>query len=498
MNMPIKILSAQQIRLVDAATIRNEPVSSLDLMERAAQNCLEAFLPYLYLGQPIHVFCGSGNNGGDGFVIARLLKIMEFDVFTWFVTFSEPTPECAANKARATGVVELVTAADFPDLTAGLTVIDALLGTGTSRAPEGVLKALIEHINASSAQVLSVDIPSGLPADFIPEWETAIAAGFTATFHQPKLTFFLKETAVFAGNWRCIDIGLDQKALDQQNTRYFQLDDAFVTSLVIPRQRFSHKGTYGHGLLIAGSKGKMGAAVLSSKAALRSGIGLLSAHIPAIGLNVLQTAVPEAMCFPDPNEERVSRLFADWEAYSAVGIGPGLGTHDDSLHVLSDVIAHHSTVVIDADALNVLAAHPQLLENLPEHTVLTPHPKEFERLAGNSVSTGDRLDRLVHFAQAYRCTVILKDAISAVATKDGKVYFNTTGNPGMATGGSGDVLTGIVLGLLAQGYSPEHAAMIAVYFHGKAGDAVAAERGQAALIAGDLVESLRIRGRSSR
>jgi NAD(P)H-hydrate epimerase len=236
----------------------------------------------------------------------------------------------------------------------------------------------------------------------------------------------------------------------------------------------------------------MGAAVLSSKAALRSGIGLLTVHAPSEGINILQVAVPEAMCVADIQDDHFSSFARSLAQFSAVAIGPGIGTSQGSFMLLRRILANHSRVVIDADALNLIAENPILLEQFPEHTILTPHPKEFERLAGVSASGIDRLDRLVHFAQTYRCTVILKDAITAVATQEGQVFFNTTGNPGMATGGSGDVLTGIVLGLLSQGYPAEIAAQIAVYFHGKAGDTAAANRGQLALIAGDLIEELRI------
>ncbi len=489
--MSQKILSAAQLKYIDAYTIEHEPISSIELMEHAATVCFETFLPYIDFSNPVHVFCGSGNNGGDGFVIARFLSLMHSNVQVWFVPFGEISPECHANKALVPAYTELTSIQFLPEIGEHCTIIDALLGLGTTRSPEGLLKEVIERMNESGAPVLSVDLPSGLPADEIPEWDTLVKASFTVTFQQPKLTFFLKETIPFVGKWECVDIGLDQAEIERTKSRYFHLDASSIEQLIKPRDRFSHKGTYGHGLLIAGSKGKMGSAVLAAKAALRSGIGLLTVHLPEIGLNVLQTAVPEAMCSIDQESDRVSMIHEDVNTFSAIGIGPGIGTHEDAL-LLMEKVLQFPTVVIDADGLNLLAKHPTLLEQLPKNTILTPHPKEFERLAGSSVSTSDRLDRLMHFAQTYQCTVILKDAITAIATKDGMVYFNTTGNPGMATGGTGDVLTGIILGLLAQGYSVEVAAKIAVYYHGKAGDTVATERGQMALIAGDLIDTLMI------
>jgi len=489
--MATKILSAQQIKWIDAYTIEHKPITSEALMEHASLQCVAAFLPYLSSRSIIHLFCGPGNNGGDGFVIGRILQKMGYDIRMYFLAFGKPTPECAAAKDRALPVNDLFSPADFPDIRPAEIVIDALLGVGTSRKPEGLLQALIQHINNSNAKVLSVDLPSGMAADAVPEHDTIIRAAVTATFQQPKLVFFLEETLPYIGEWKVLNIGLDEQEIERQPARYFHLDAESIRQLIVPRARFSHKGTYGHGLLIAGSKGKMGSAVLASKSALRSGIGLLTAHVPGIGLNVLQTAVPEAMCSSDVKEGYISEA-GDLSSYSAIGIGPGLGKHHDSLDVLKAVLLAGKPIVIDADALNLLAEHTVLLEQLPEETILTPHPKEFERLAGASVSSTDRLDRLVHFAQTYRCTVILKDAITAIATKEGRVFFNTTGNPGMATGGTGDVLTGIVLGLLAQGYTVENAAQIAVYHHGLAGDKAAAKHGEAGLIAGDLVEFLAI------
>jgi len=476
---------------MDAYTIEQEPITSLELMERAASVCFDAFLPYINFSEPIHVFCGPGNNGGDGFVIARLLSLMRLDVQVWFVPFGELKPDCHANKLRVPSFTELTSIQFLPAIPETCTIIDALLGVGTTRSPQGLLNEVIERINLSGAVVLSVDLPSGLPADEIPTWSMIVKSSVTVTFQQPKLTLFLKESMPYVGKWECVDIGSDQAEINRIKSRYFQLDAKGVEQLILPRDRFSHKGTYGHGLLIAGSKGKMGAAVLAAKASLRSGIGLLTVHLPEIGLNVLQTAVPEAMCSIDQQSDRVSAIQEDLSTFSAIGIGPGMGTHEDAVSLLEKVL-QFPNLVIDADGLNLLAAHPTLLEKLPKNTILTPHPKEFERLAGSSVSSSDRLDRLMHFAQTYQCTVILKDAITAIATKDGIVYFNLTGNPGMATGGTGDVLTGIVLGLLAQGYSPESAAQIAVYFHGKAGDAVAIKRGQMGLMASDLIDALTI------
>lgn len=487
------VFSAAQIKAIDAATITGEPVSSIHLMERAARACVEAFRPHLspLLHHHVHVFCGPGNNGGDGLAIARMLREVGYHVFVYLVPFKSLTPEAETNLQLLDYVQTINSAEDFPAIFPTDTVIDALLGIGAAREPEGILKTLIAHINGSGVRVLAVDLPSGLPADGIPEHETIVKADFTATFQFPKLSFFLPETAAYVGRWGVVDIGLSAEGILEQDTPTFHLG-CQPEQLLRPRYRFTHKGTYGHGLLIAGSKGKMGAAILAAKAALRSGAGLLTVHTPASGLSALQVAVPEAMCSIDDYDDHIASFPLKIEAYTAIGMGPGIGKEEDTLFVLRQLLTAHSNVVLDADALNLLAENPALLERLPEQTVLTPHPKEFARLFGETADSVERLQLLRDSAEKYRCTIVLKDAITAIAVPDGTVYFNTNGNPGMATGGSGDVLTGIVLGLLTQGYPAETAAKIAVYFHGKAGDDAAILHGQNGLIAGDLVQQLRI------
>lgn len=491
--MTTPVLSGEQVREMDTYTISHEPVSSLNLMERAAGVCLEAFLPFLDYRKTIYVFCGAGNNGGDGLAIARTLELMRFDVHTFLLPFTTLSADCAANLARLETVKTIKSEDDFPLIRKDETIIDALLGAGVSREPSGLLAALIKHINKTPAKTLSVDVPSGLPTDTVPAYDTIVNADFTATFQFPKRTFLLPETAGYCGEWKVLNIGLLLEGLRQFTLSEFLLTAEDIAPLLKVRRRFSHKGTYGHALLIAGSKGKIGAAVLSAKAVLRSGVGLLTVHVPEVGLDVLQTAVPEAMCQTDSMHGQVSQLNEDPASFTAVGIGPGLGTSETAQQLLSTLLPELDRVVIDADALNILSMHQELLAILPKETVLTPHPKEFERLFGKTENSVERLELLRNSAQRYNCVILLKDAISAIASPDGTVYFNTTGNPGMATGGTGDVLTGIVLGLLAQGYPPKDAARIATYFHGIAGDRVAKKRGFEGLTAGDLIEELRFR-----
>lgn len=489
----MKILSSSQLKWVDEYTIENEPISSSDLLIRASSVFVNAVVTYLNSEVPVTIFCGTGNNGGDGFAIAKLLQEYNFDVRIYLVPFGEMTEDCRTQFSQVAPQVTICADETVLELNETSQVIDALLGIGSNREPEGLLASIIRTINASKAQVYAVDMPSGLSADEIPKYSTIVKATHTFTFQLPKLSFLMPETSQFLGDWEVLNIGLDEGEIERIRSKFQVLQSKEITDLIKVRKRFSHKGTYGHGLLIAGSKGKMGAAQLSARAALRSGLGLLTVHVPKCGQDILQIGVPEAMCSTDDQSDFVSVIHGDLTAYSAIGIGPGLGKHEESLNLLKHVIRVNKPTVFDADALNLMADHPFLLEQLPYNSVLTPHPKEFERIVGTSSDSIDRLERLSHFAQMYKCTVVLKDAITTVASKTGEISFNLTGNPGMATGGSGDVLTGIILGLLTQGYTPLEAAQIGVFHHGKAGDRAKKRKGENGLIASDLIDFLKIK-----
>lgn len=488
-----KLLNASQIKQADQYTIENLGISSIDLMEKAATQFVNAIIPFIHGKPKIHIFCGTGNNGGDGFAVARMLKAKNTPVSVYFLPGEmKQSVDCQINQDRLSDVEVLHQTTGFPIINSEDIVIDALMGAGLNRPVEGILKELIRHINQSDAKVLSIDLPSGLSSDEFMENSTCIQAHFTGTFERPKKTFFMKETAEFVGKWEVLPIGLDQKFIDSLRSNLYYLTDDFFKEHLSPRAKFSHKGIYGHGLLVAGSKGKMGAAVLSARAAMRSGIGLLTVHIPKIGYDILQTSVPEVMCVTDSETDFSSELETDLFAYSAVGVGPGMGNNGGTKNILEQLFKAQAKLVIDADAINVLAANPELLKSMPAGTILTPHPKEFERLCGSSKNTFERLNLQIDFAKKHRCILILKDAITSIAMPDGDVFFNTSGNPGMATAGSGDVLTGITTGLLAQGYSPKIAALMAVYFHGKAGDHAALLLGENQLIASDIIQHLRI------
>jgi hydroxyethylthiazole kinase-like uncharacterized protein yjeF len=487
----LKILSVQQTKELDAYTIVHEPVSSIDLMERACKAFVQWFTPRFDTSKKIGVVCGTGNNGGDGLGIARLLADVGYQVKVWIVrgTSSEST-DFKLNLERLSGKVEMceITSSSDKGLFADLNVIiDAVFGSGLSRPLEGIYEQVVGHINQSDAARVAVDIPSGLMTDNVTEG-VAVKARYTVSFHLPKLTFFLSESYQYTGDWFIVDIGLSKEFIDGADSSHFFLERKDIDERLKHRQKFSHKGTYGKALIISGSYGKMGAAILASRAAMRSGLGLLTIHAPHCGYNILQTAVPEGMVSVDEHEKIFSKL-PSLDGYNAFGVGPGIGTEHETVKAFAEFLEHvKRPVVIDADALNILSEHRELLNLLPPQSILTPHPREFERLMGVSKNDLDRLKNLKKFATQTKTIVVLKGACSAIATPDGKIYFNSTGNPGMAPGGSGDVLTGLLTGLLAQQYAPEAAALIGVYIHGLAGDYAMKKKGMNAMIASDIIE----------
>lgn len=490
----MRILSGKQQKYLDQFTIEHEPISSVDLMNRAAQVFTDTILQHISRDNPVIVMCGTGNNGGDGFVVFRYLKLVGINARCYLVPFGSMSEDCQVQfDLVKTNVMIWNSENQVPYWDDNTIIIDALLGIGSNREAQNELKHAIEWINSTSCPVYSIDMPSGLPADELPSHHCIVRATKTLTFHAPKLTFFLPETAEFTGDLEILDIGLDQTESSKQQSRYRFIHADAIKSLIPKRKRFSHKGTYGHGLLIAGSNGKMGACVLGSEACLRSGVGLLTVHTVFQGKQILHHRIPEAMAYWDSNEDELSgEHLPQLTGFSAIGIGPGLGTGKGTRSALEKVLESGLPCVIDADALNVLSEHPELLEKLHENCVLTPHPKEFGRLAGSFENSLERMERAIHFAEMYHCQLVLKDAITAVINPKGEVSFNSTGNSGMAKGGSGDVLTGIILGCLTQGIKPFDAARIAVFHHGLAGDKAKELKGERAMLASDLIDNLRI------
>lgn len=494
----MKLFTTRQIAELDRYTIDNEPIEDIDLMERAALQVTRWIIQRFTSERKFIFFAGTGNNGGDAMAVARLLAGKDYSCELFLMdTGKELQGSPAINWQRLVVqnkvyLSKLKNIADFPATGKEDIIVEGLFGAGLSRPLHGFPAMLVQKINSSGNTVIAIDIPAGLMGEDNQgnNPENIIQASYTLTFQFPKIAFLLPGSEKFTGKWEVLPIGLHPGIIDKTPTPFYWVSRNEISAKLIQRSRFSHKGTYGHALLVAGSYGKMGAAVLASEACLRTGAGLLTTHVPKVGYSILQTAVPEAMADIDDHEFMFTGANHP-EKYEAVGIGPGIGTRTNTQRALFSLLENvKKPVVLDADALNILSEHPGWMENVPEQSVLTPHPGEFKRLAGESGSSFDMIKMQMQFAQKYKIILVLKGAHTSIASPDGKLFFNSSGNPGMATAGSGDVLTGIVLGLLAQGYAPLNAALAAVYLHGLAGDLAAEELSMDALIAGDIIRYL--------
>ncbi|MDR0545029.1 MAG: NAD(P)H-hydrate dehydratase [Odoribacteraceae bacterium] len=485
-----KIFRAVDMKILDDYTVRREPVEPIDLMERAARAFVDRLLELYPRETLFQIAAGAGNNGGDGYAAGRLLLERGREARVHAVHVSERlSPCCAANRERflAAGgsVTEVRRAEDL--VVGGGTWIDALFGVGLDRPLRGWVAEVVRRVNESGRPVVAVDIPSGLMGEDNRENDGAIVrAARTLTFHGPKLAFMLEENYPHAGEFETLDIGLHPEICRSHPSSFFYLTREAVASALPGRDKFARKGTRGRALLVAGSSRMMGAALLAARGALRSGVGLLTLHVPRSFEQVVHAAAPEALVDADADDccftgARVSA------AYDAVGIGPGLGMSPESAGGLWRLLEEWSgRLVLDADALNLVAAEPGGADRLPAGCVLTPHAGEFERLAGRSSNDFDRLNKLINFATRHRLYVALKGAHTAVATPSGRCYFNTSGNPGMAKGGAGDVLTGVIAALLAGGMAVEDAVLAGVYAHGVAGDLAAREHGERGMTSGDV------------
>lgn len=493
----MKILKSTQIREVDAYTIKNEPILSIDLMERAAMSITTWILENIPKDKTILLFAGPGNNGGDALAIARQLNEEKYTVQVYLLNISDKlSADCNVNlkrlKEKNIGITYINNESDFPEITKNDVILDGLFGSGLTRKIDGLAKKLIQHINYSGASIIAIDIPSGLFGEDNSDndSEAIIKAQTTLTFQLPKLSFLFPENENYVGEWHVLPIGLNMDFINSLNSHFHTTDKKFIQEIIKIRSKFAHKGHFGHVLLVAGSYGKMGAALLAAKACLKTGTGLLTVHIPKIGYQIMQTSLPEAMVSIDWSELIFSDV-CDTEKYTHIGVGPGIGTKANTIKGLRSLFEKtNNPMVIDADALNIVSENRDLLEIIPKNSILTPHPGEFERLAGTSINSYERLQKQIDLAVNNQIIIVLKGAYTSIVLPDGTCYFNTTGNPGMATAGSGDVLTGIILSLLGQGYSPQDAAIFGVYLHGLAGDIGEKEHGQEALIASDITKNL--------
>lgn len=494
----MKILSAEQIRKADKFTIENEPIASIDLMERAAMKCFNWIKNHFDNSCRFNIICGTGNNGGDGLAIARMLNESGYKVTTYIIRANENSSEdFKINEKRLTNLENatyhtVFSTKELSPFDKNEIIIDALFGTGLNKPVTGLAAETIKLINKSESQIISIDMPSGLFADeaTVIQDNQIIKSTFTLTFQLNKLAFLFPENSVFFGEVIILPIGLNENFINNCESNYELIEEKNIQRILKKRKLFSHKGNYGHAAIIAGSYGKMGAAVLASQACLRTGAGLLTAIIPECGYEILQTKIPEAMVVCDENEKIITSDFTT-DTYSAIGIGPGLGTSEKTAVALKKIIQNFKNpLVIDADAINILAENKTWLDFIPPLSIITPHQKEFERLTKKCVNDFERNKLQIEFAKRYNVYLILKGKYSAIACPDGKCYFNTTGNAGMAKGGSGDTLTGILTGLLAQGYSPKETCLAGVYLHGLAADIAVKETGEYSLLASDIIDSI--------
>lgn len=493
----MKIFSSEQLYYADELTCKNQGITSVDLMERAATQIFNWLHQRMQGAQvPIHIFCGIGNNGGDGLALGRLLIESGYNVIIYVANFTDKRSKCfLINYDRVKTVTKkwpilMKSEADFPEIHPDDIIVDCLFGIGLNRPPEGWVKTLIQYLNAQKAFRLSVDIPSGLSANEpLLDTDSVIKANHTLTFQAPKLTFFLPETGRFVPYFEVLDIGLDREYLYKSEPLAQLIYKPQAQVFYKQREKFSHKGTFGHALLIGGSQGKMGAMVLASKAALRSGAGLVSAFIPYGGNTILQTSVPEVMTILDVLEDSISEIKIGFQP-SAIAVGMGMGQTESSHKALQQLFSRiKTTYVIDADAINLLSKSKTLLKALPKNSILTPHEGELQRLVGSWKNDFEKIEKAKSFSKKHEVILVLKGAHTIIVNGE-HLYINTSGNPGMATAGSGDVLSGMVTGLLAQGYNPLVAAVFGVYLHGSAGNIVANEIGFEALISGDIIEAI--------
>lgn len=493
----VPVLSAAQLRQADAYTIANEPISSILLMERAAFHCTQRLMEAFPKDAEVVVLAGMGNNGGDGLAIARLLHGYGRPVRVIVLTHkTERSPDLQQNIVCAQEVglpIEFLDeGAALPEFPSGATVIDAILGTGLQRPIAGWLKEIVRTVNQRPNTVLAIDLPSGLFAEdnSSNDPEAIIHAERTYTLEVPKLALLMPENERFAGHWDVVPIGLDRAFIAGLKPEGVILEVGDIAAMMPARTHFSHKGDHGHAWLLAGGEGKMGAAILAAKACSRTGTGLVTLHVPHGKDTIVHVAIPEAMVSLDGSATHLSAL-PECNKASAIGIGPGIGTDPETANTVKRLIQDApAPLVIDADALNILAENKTWLAFLPPGTILTPHPKEFDRLAGRASNAFARLQTAKALAIKLKVVLVLKGAYTAILSPDGSVFFNSTGNPGMAKGGSGDALTGIITGLRAQGLDPLSAALVGVYAHGLAGDLAARELGMDGMVPSDLIEHL--------
>ena len=494
----MKILTGGQFRELDRYTIEHKPIASIDLMEQASCAVTDVLTQRFGAERRFFIFSGPGGNGGDGLAVARMLASAGRDVTAYLFNVSNKlNADCATNAERLrqcedVAFTEVTAAFTFPELRATDVVIDALFGTGLSKPLDGGFALVARGINKSCATVVSIDVPSGLMCEdnTYNDSSAIVRADLTISIQTEKLAFLYPENQRYVGEWTCVDIGLMAEGMAELKSHLWLTEEAEVRAMLRPRPLFAHKGTMGHALIVAGSRGMAGAAILATRATLRSGAGKVTVHTPIDNLEIMQIAVPEAIVQMDVDSANVSSAI-DASTFQAIGIGPGLAQSRYTATAVHDYMLQQiGPMVLDADALNILAQNPEWVGDIPAESILTPHPRELDRLVGHSASSFERMNRARNLAINHRLFVIVKGHYTMVCNPTGEVFFNPTGNPGMATAGSGDVLTGMLTALLAQGYLPAEAAILGTYLHGLAGDLAAKELSEEAMTASDIISHL--------
>jgi hydroxyethylthiazole kinase-like uncharacterized protein yjeF len=506
----MELVTAAEMRALDHAAIHERHIPGLRLMENAGQAVVAAMEREFgsLRGKTITVVSGKGQNGGDGFVVARLLRQrrckarvvllapqdwLKGDAATTLRKYTRGGGRCYQLRPDSPNVLNsLLAESDV--------LVDAIFGTGLNAPVEGLAAHAIRSMNESGLPIVAIDLPSGLSADTGETLGPTIAASLTVTLARPKRGLYLGDGPNVAGRVCVGDIGIPADLVARAKIPVSLLDSAMVRSVLPHREPSAHKGSFGHAVIIAGSVGKTGAAAMSAFGALRIGAGLVTAAVPRSVNDVVEAKLLEAMTFPvDATAEGTFAksaklsLLTFVEDKSAVAIGPGVSRHAETAEMIRELLPEiHQPIVLDADGINVMAGHRQLFQQLHAPLIMTPHPGEMARLLDMTTSAvqQDRIGIAGRVAHELNVYVVLKGAGTVIAAPDGAVAVNPTGNPGMATGGTGDVLTGIIVGLLAQRLSPWHAACAGVYLHGLAGDLAAASRGQMGLIARDVIDAV--------
>lgn len=492
----MKVALSHDIKTIDKKTLEEEGIESINLLDRAAAKIADAIIRH-YKGGKIFIFAGAGNNGGDAIAAGILLHKQGFNISIIHFVINELSEECSEVRNRLTGYpgisyTEVSKVFTKPEITENDLIIDGLFGSGLNKPLSGGFAAVANFINSTGATVFSIDIPSGLMCEdnTYNVMQNVVRADWTFTIQNPKLSFYFSEFNKYIGNCEILDIKLSRKAIEECESNIFTVEKEDIKKIFRPRNRFTHKGDYGKALIVAGSYGMTGAAILSAKGCLKSGAGLVKVHIPSACVNIMQTSVPEAITCIDFHEHIFTSLFEENDS-TVTAIGPGLGTDELTVEGVKQVIRTASSpMVIDADAINIISANRDIFKYIPKNSILTPHIKEFDRLTGNSQDPYVRLQKASELASAFNVYIVLKSAWTFIASPDGTFHINTTGNPGMATGGSGDVLTGVITALLAQGYSSFEAAVMGTYIHGLAGDLAASDLSQTSMTAMDIVNYL--------